>query len=197
VPPPSIEWLTSADDEVRGQVARVVQAVSGAGGAVGWVAPLDRAGSDAWLAGLLSRDVRLAAARVAGRIEGLGRWERYGSPVLAVNADVRQVMVHPDARGQGLARRLVLALVADARAAGIETLTLDVRGNNHAAQALYESVGFLPYGRLANFVAVGADRFDRVCYSLELGRPATARLRGSRVEGPGASRRREPPAEGG
>src|SRR5664280_649401 len=51
-----------------------------------------------------------------------------------------------------------------ARAAGIETVILDVRGNNPAAMALYERTGFVVYGRLPDFVAVGNERFDRVCY---------------------------------
>jgi ribosomal protein S18 acetylase RimI-like enzyme len=166
--------------------------VTAEGGAVGWTGVPSGAEIAAWLdeilAGAAAGDVRLAVVVAAGRIEALGRWEWYRKPTVAVNADVQQVMVHPAARGGGLARTLVDALVADARAHGVEVLTLDVRGNNHAAMALYESCGFDVRGRLPDFVAVGDERWDRVIYAQDL-RPADAALRrhGARPIGPGAS----------
>jgi len=131
-------------------------------------------------------------------VAALGRWTRYAKDTVAVNAEVLQVMVHPDARGRGLARRLVAALVEDARAKRVETLTLDVRGNNHAAMALYESLGFEVYGRLPDFVAVGDERWDRVLYRLDL-RTADWPLRrhGTRPVGAGASTVRSPETVGG
>jgi ribosomal protein S18 acetylase RimI-like enzyme len=197
--PPTIDlrWPHSADDAVRAQVHRVATGVMERGGAVGWLGVPTRAESDAWLDGILAAvaagSARLAVAVVAGdggagRIEALGRWVRYEKPVVAVNADVQQVMVHPAARGRGLARAVVTALVADARRHGVETLTLDTRGNNHAAMALYESLGFAVRGRLRDFVAVGDERWDRVLYALDL-RTADAPLRrhGAAAIGPGAS----------
>jgi hypothetical protein len=75
----------------------------------------------------------------------------------------------------------------------VETLTLDVRGNNHAAMALYESLGFEAYGRLPDFVAVGDERWDRVLYRLDL-RTADWPLRrhGAQPVGAGASTVRSP-----
>jgi ribosomal protein S18 acetylase RimI-like enzyme len=97
-------------------------------------------------------------------------------------------MVHPGERGRGLARALVAALIDDARGHGVETLTLDVRGNNHGAMALYEMFGFQVAGRLPDFVAVGAERWDRVLYRLDLRSADTAvRRHGARPVGPGAS----------
>jgi ribosomal protein S18 acetylase RimI-like enzyme len=190
-----VRWLAAvdgADGEVRAQVARVVTAVTAEGGAVGWLDVPAAAEIGAWLDEILAAvgagQARLAVVAVAGRIEGLGRWERYRKPTVAVNADVQQVMLHPGARGGGLARALVTALVADARAHGVEVLTLDVRGNNHAAMALYESCGFVVRGRLPDFVAVGGERWDRVIYAQDLRPPGAAlRRHGARPIGPGAS----------
>lgn len=188
----ALGWLDPADPPAPDQVHRVVAAVLELGGAVGWVTVPDRAESDRWLA---ERTAEVAAGRsrvallsVGGRLAGVGRWSWYASPAVAVNADVRQVMVHPRERGRGLARVLVGALVEDARAHGVETLTLDVRGNNHAAMALYETFGFQVAGRLPDFVAVGEERWDRVLYRLDLRSPdAPVRRHGSRPVGPGAS----------
>lgn len=190
-----LRWLEAADDAVHADVHRVVAAVMELGGAVGWLGVPSRAETDAWLDGVLA-SVAAGLTRLAvvvgeagaGRIEALGRWVRYDKPTVAVNGDLQQLMVHPDARGRRLSRMLVLALVADARTHGVETLTLDVRGNNRAAMALYESVGFRAIGRLPNFVAVGDERWDRVLYALDL-RTVDARLRrhGAAPIGPGSS----------
>jgi ribosomal protein S18 acetylase RimI-like enzyme len=191
-------WLPAdPGDAERAAVHRVVEAVMRLGGAVGWVDVPDRAETAGWLAGIAAEVAagrsRMALLAVDGRVEALGRWTRYAKPTVAVNAEVLQVMVHPEARGRRLAGRLVGALVEDARAHRVETLTLDVRGNNHAAMALYESLGFQAYGRLPDFVAVGADRWDRVLYRLDL-RTAdwTGRRHGSHPVGPGASTVRSP-----
>ena len=166
---------------------RVVAAVAALGGAVGWLAVPDRAECDAWLDSVLDSPARLAVVRVGGRIEALGYWVRLSADVLARNAEIRKVMVHPEARGLGLSRTLMRGLLEDATAAGIETVILDVRGNNHGALRLYESLGFQEYGRLPDFIAVGEHRFDRVLLRKELNVPADVVRHGDRPEGPGAS----------
>lgn len=77
------------------------------------------------------------AGRDAGgsRIVGYAGVDRGGSL-----ADVMTVAVTPQARGAGLGRRLLRALVA--LAAGAEALMLEVRADNGAARALYGSEGF-------------------------------------------------------
>ena len=187
-----MRWLATATPDTYTAVHRVVAAVMEQGGAVGWLGVPTRNETVAWLDGILAATTaglaRLATVALDDRIEALGRWVRYEKPTVAVNADIQQVMVHPAARGGGLARTVVTALVADARRHGIETLTLDVRGNNHAAMALYESLGFTVSGRLPDFVAVGGDRWDRVLYRLDLRSPdAPVRRHGGRPVGLGAS----------
>jgi ribosomal protein S18 acetylase RimI-like enzyme len=59
-------------------------------------------------------------------------------------------------------------LIRLAKDAEIEQLTLDLRADKTAALALYESLGFRVYGRLPDFVAVGALRYDKVCCVLDL-----------------------------
>ena len=185
------------DDPLLDAVHRVVDAVMRLGGAVGWVEVPERAETADWLAGIAAEvaagRTRMALLGADGRVEALGRWTRYSKETVAVNGEVLQVMVHPDARGRQLARRLVTALVEDARAQRVETLTLDVRGNNHAAMALYESLGFEAYGRLPDFVAVGDERWDRVLYRRDL-RTADwpVRRHGARPVGAGASIARSP-----
>ena len=102
------------------------------GGAVGWLTvPPGRARS--WLDGVARLRARLLLALDAG-----GSWAAATGPGTAArsprqNAEVRKVMALPSGRGRGIAAPVTAALVADADAAGVEALSLDCRGNNHAA----------------------------------------------------------------
>jgi ribosomal protein S18 acetylase RimI-like enzyme len=52
------------------------------------------------------------------------------------------IVVRPEFRGQGLGRALTRALMAWGRDGGAQTAYLQVSDANHAARALYESLGF-------------------------------------------------------
>ena len=66
-------------------------------------------------------------------------------------AQILNLSVVPDARRQGLGRALLVRFVDDARRAGAEQIFLEVRITNRPAIALYESAGFKPVGRRANY----------------------------------------------
>lgn len=57
-------------------------------------------------------------------------------------AYVYSLWLEPEARGRGLARRLVAAAVDWARRRGVRTATLRVAPDNAAARMVYESLGF-------------------------------------------------------
>ncbi len=62
--------------------------------------------------------------------------------VLAGEAQLLNVAVRPDRRGQGLGRQLVAQVVTTAETAGARLVTLEVRRSNAAAVALYAALGF-------------------------------------------------------
>jgi ribosomal protein S18 acetylase RimI-like enzyme len=190
---PTLSWPTHLDDALGAQVHAVVTDVVASGGAVGWTAPPPRQETDDWLARLLTDGSRVVVAVRDGQVVGIGTWSRLPAEVLAHNGEIRRVMVHRSARGLGLGRRITTALIESARECGIEQLLCDVRGNNHAAVALYLSLGFREYGRLPDFLAVGRHRFDRVRLYLPLQMAPDAIRHGSRAEGPGASVARADP----
>jgi ribosomal protein S18 acetylase RimI-like enzyme len=80
---------------------------------------------------------------------------------------VQKVAVSPDRRGEGLARTMH-ELIYAARCADVERLTVDVRGDNTPAIALYESLGFTRYGTLPEFITVRDARYDKAFYCLDL-----------------------------
>jgi ribosomal protein S18 acetylase RimI-like enzyme len=187
----TVELVRMVDERLRAEAHRVIGAVVALGGAVGYLEPPPRLVTDRWLDDVVSDAVRndgaLAVARLDGRLAALGSWRRGPNPVTAITATVEKVMAAPDARGRGLARAVVEALVGDAARAGVEVLTLGVRGNNHRARRLYEGLGFVVWGVLPNALRVGERRFDDVRMLRELERPAGLQLVGSRAEGPGSS----------
>lgn len=191
---PYVEWLREADAAVRDEVHAVVAAVVAQHGAVGWLEVPDADETGRWLEdelrGVREGTAHFAVAKVGGAVVGLGILSVFHPPVLARNGQVRKVMTHPQARGKGVARAVLLALEDEARRIGLENLLLDVRGNNHGAMAIYESLGWLRCGAVPDLIAVGDDRFDQVNYVRVLQRPAGALLHGQRCSGPGASARR-------
>ncbi|MGO4424407.1 N-acetyltransferase family protein, partial [Streptomyces sp. MCAF7] len=189
---------TALDEALRTRTHRMVHAVSETGGAIGYLEPPGRAETDAWLDGVLA-DVRTGDAAFAlvteadgsGEVLGCALWRRRATVAsYRHTAELQQVMTHPAARGRGIGRLLVSALIDDVRTAGLELLLLGVRGNNHGAIALYEDLGFREWGRLPSGIAVGDERFDDVKMYLELGRPAGVAVHGSAAVGAGASARR-------
>ena len=158
------------DPEIDSAAAMLAGLVAG-GAALGWVDPpapdevrrlLDEVAADA--------DAVLVVAAEDGKVAGLGYWRRYERPTHRPHADVEKVAVDPAAQGHGVGRRVMTELIGAARRAGIEMLTLDLRGDNLRAAALYESLGFRQYGRLERFVAVGDRRWDKLLYVLDLTR---------------------------
>jgi ribosomal protein S18 acetylase RimI-like enzyme len=191
----TVAFPTAADAALHAEVHEVVTAVVALGGAVGWLAVPEPAETAAWLDDQLARAARgdgaFAAVRRHGRLAALGLWRRFPDAVVRQNAEIRKVMTHPDVRGNGLARVVMTALTEHARDEGIEVLLLDARGNNHAAHALYESLGWRRCGSIPDFIAVGDERWDRVFFSLRVNTPPDALLHGSDPVGPGWSAARQ------
>jgi ribosomal-protein-alanine N-acetyltransferase len=71
--------------------------------------------------------------------------------VVADEAEVLNLAVHPDRRRQGLARRLLRVALAFAARAGARSAWLEVREGNLAARRLYAGFGFAERGRRAAY----------------------------------------------
>jgi ribosomal protein S18 acetylase RimI-like enzyme len=175
-------------------VHELIGLVVGLGGAVGWFSPPPRAETDDWLAGVLAANAAgegaLCTAWRDSRLAAMGLWRREQAHFRRHSAELAKIMVAPQARGGRLGLLVTQQLVATATRAGIETLTLGVRGNNHLAIQLYAELGFVEYSRLPDSLEVGDDRFDDVRMYRKLAVPAHLTLRGSAPSGLGYS----PPA---
>jgi ribosomal-protein-alanine N-acetyltransferase len=111
-------------------------------------------------------------ARVGGSVVGYG-----GIMLVAEDAHVTTLAVHPNWQRQQIASRLLLQLTRAAIARGARHLTLEVRINNTGAQELYRKFGFAPVGvRRGYYVETNEDAL--IMWAEEIDGPAhTARLR--------------------
>jgi ribosomal-protein-alanine N-acetyltransferase len=76
----------------------------------------------------------------------------YASLSLALDeGEILNVATHPSHQRQGHARRVLLALMEEAKQRGLVRLTLEVRDSNLSAQNLYASLGFSVCGRRKDF----------------------------------------------
>ncbi|MER5378533.1 N-acetyltransferase [Streptomyces sp. NPDC002553] len=150
---------------------RILADLVSGGAALGWIQPPARDEVAELLGHVVAAaqagDAALRAAYLGRRLVGLGYWLRYARPTHRPHADLEKIAVDATAHGRGVGRALTAALIADAREAGVEVLTLDARGDNANALHLYRSLGFTEYGRLPDFVAVGEQRYDKVFCMLD------------------------------
>lgn len=83
--------------------------------------------------------------------------------------DIQTIAVVEGARGRGLGRTLMTALLSEARTRGADEVFLEVRADNPAAQHLYESLGFERIDRRKNYYQ--PDGVDAIIMRLTLPAP--------------------------
>lgn len=95
----------------------------------------------------------------------------FGYGILSFGADEAHVLnlcIHRDWRDQGVGRRLLDYLLAQARKAGMHDAFLEVRPSNAPAIHLYESMGFTRVGIRKGYYQGTPAREDAWVYRLDL-----------------------------
>lgn len=85
----------------------------------------------------------LVARRPDGRAMGLC-WVVLFDPGTGLEAELSELFVRPEGRGQGVANRLVAEAVDLLRTRGVTFACVWTRGDNDAALAAYQAGGFAP-----------------------------------------------------
>ena len=103
---------------------------------------------DPWTPFMIAEELSSPASRYWIATDGSGNVIGYGgAKVGGDQADVMTIGVAPHARGRGVGRAILDALLEGARQAGAADIFLDVRPSNEGAIALYNSRGFVEIGR--------------------------------------------------
>lgn len=122
----------------------------------------DRISVRSWRRLLVSAGARVFVCRSNGKIVG-------ACVVLLRNsasvARLYSLAVAPQARGSGLAARLLAAALSDARQQGYAVLRLESRCDNAAAHRLFQRHGFTPCGTKPGYYQDGE---DALCFERDL-----------------------------
>jgi len=92
----------------------------------------------------------LLVARAGGRIVGTVQLDYDTMPNQRHRAEVRKLLVHPDARRRGVARALMADIERRARHLGQSLLTLDTRTGD-GAERLYATLGYETAGVIPGY----------------------------------------------
>ncbi len=93
------------------------------------------------------REHRYVAADEAGAVLGWVAATRVSDRCVYAGVVEHSVYVHPGARGGGVGRELLRALISSTEAAGIWTIQSGIFPENAASTALHRSAGFRQVGR--------------------------------------------------
>ncbi len=112
-----------------------------------------------FLSELAQRSTRTyLVARYQGQVVGYA-----GVMFTGAEAHITNIAVDPIVHGRKVGTRLLLALVTEAVARGAETISLEVRVSNLAAQSMYEKFGFAVVGtRKGYYIETKEDAFIMV-----------------------------------
>jgi GNAT superfamily N-acetyltransferase len=142
-------------DEELDMLGDVLHAVVHIGAGVSFIVPFSQADGRAFwvdkvLPGVRAGTRRVLVARIGRRIVGTVQIDLATPPNQRHRAEVTKLLVHPEVRRQGIARRLMVALEPVALAEGRTLLTLDTWTGGHAEQ-LYRSLGYITVGVIPRF----------------------------------------------
>jgi ribosomal-protein-alanine N-acetyltransferase len=130
-------------------------------GHVPQVVEIERLGSPTpWSAGLFLHELKVSFSRCRVACTANGTRAVLGFAcwwVVADEAHILNLAVHPDHRRSGIGSELVKLVIEDGRANGARTVSLEVRPDNVAAQGLYSSFRFSRAGLRRDYYGKGQD----------------------------------------
>lgn len=153
--------------QLLGELTDVLQGCVADGASVGFIDAEDReVMTRFWqqrIASITSGDSEVLVARQHGRIVATVILSRSGMPNGRHRAEISKLLVHPQARRQGIARELMQRADRRARAQGKTLLVLDTRSGDVASD-LYRSLGWQVAGSIPCYAESIAGVLDATTY---------------------------------
>jgi len=135
-----IQELQTMGPETMKALAELIVAVVEDGASIGFLPPLSMKEAEAYWRNVLKPDIVLWAVEVDGKIVGSIQLQLAMKRNALHRAEIAKLMVHPDYRRGGIARRLMHAAEQAAVDDGRTLLILDTRAGD-PSNALYRSLG--------------------------------------------------------
>lgn len=161
--------ILSADEAQQqlGELTAVLQACVADGASVGFIDAGDEGVMTRFwqqrIAGLADGDSELFVARQHGRIVGTVILSGSSIPNGRHRAEISKLLVHPQARRQGIARELMQRAGQRARTQGKTLLVLDTRSGDVASE-LYRSLGWQVAGSIPFYAESTEGVLDTTIY---------------------------------
>lgn len=133
----------------------VLHACVHAGGSVSFVLPFSLEDATAFwrdqvLPAVHAGSRRVLLASLGGRVVGTVQLDLATPPNQPHRAEVKKLLVHPEARRRGIAKALMIAVETEAHASGRILLTLDTVTGGFA-EPLYRSLGYITVGVIPKY----------------------------------------------
>lgn len=130
---------------------------------------VDLKNREEWLAARRARGFPVLVAVLDGKVAGYasyGDWRAFDGYRHTVE---HSVYVHKDARGAGIGRQLMAALIERAAEAGVHVMIAAVEAENAASIRLHEHLGFRVVGRFCEVGTKFGRWLDLTCLELRIG----------------------------
>lgn len=110
--------------------------------------PEESATREAWFDARQAAGHPVLVAEADGRVLGYGTWGTFRAKPGYARTMEHSLYLAPEARGRGVGRLLLAAIIDTARDAGVHTLIGCLDSTNEASVALHRGFGFVEVGRL-------------------------------------------------
>ncbi len=147
------------DEATLAGLAELLTEVVADGASVGFLPPVSPEEARRYWSGVLEPGVHLWIAADGGRIVGTVQLQLAMKANGSHRAEVAKLMVLPEARRRGLARRLMLAAEEKAAKLGRTLLVLDTREGD-PSNLLYRSLGYVEAGRIPGYARSAGGKLD-------------------------------------
>lgn len=186
-----VEVVTRFEPGDLHDICDAAESAIDAGGGFGWLRAPERDVLESYWKGVLVVPERiLIVARIDGTICGAAQLVRPppNNEAQAFAVQLEHAFIAPWARGHGLARMLMEKAEVLARNEGFGVITLDVRATQKRAIRLYETHGYVRWGRNPFYARVEGKPVAGLYYWKDLNAPpdaATSTVSGEGTDGPG------------
>lgn len=148
----TVEFLSAAEaEQARNELAAILADAVAGGASISFMWPFTTEGARTWwrdvIRGVEAGELVLLGARLSGELVGTAQLGLSFPPNQLHRAEVKKVVVHRRARGQGVATALMTGLEREARRRGRTLLTLDT-ATGSPAERLYRGLGWRELGVL-------------------------------------------------